>query len=271
MHGRAVDEIAGHARLVMGLAGVTETRTETRQEQIRLLRWLRLHQPKEGVVLDARLPEALRRPMVGQLEAKRVLVLLKLAGANFDIEIVSLVRYLQYLWPSEAIDAQAIAKHVQPRGGHAHHDVQARLLLGRVQINAVHRQLLGILQVLKLGLLRGESAVLLVQLAHLLVQFGRLVGCETQRTQVAATLVLLACLEVAQLRLGQVRAEYGVRDERARNSPRQNVITNLQANQIACYVLVQLRRIGRIELDLEAKNPRGIYKTSNHLDKFEYI
>ena len=257
---RPVNQIAGHPRLVVRLARVAEAGTEPREEELRLRRRLRLHQPEEGVVLDAGLPEALRRAVVGQLEAQCTFVLLKLPGADLDVEVVALVADLENLRPAEAVDAEAVAEDVQPTAADAHHNVQTGLLLRRVEVNAVHRQLLRIFQVLQLRLLRGEASMLAMEFGHFLLQLRRLVRRKVERAEVVAALVVLAHLVVAQLRLGEEGAENGVRHKGAGNPPGEDVVADLQADQVAGDVLVQLGRVRWVELHLEAEDPGGVYE-----------
>lgn len=94
------------ARFVVRAARVSVLRAKAR-EQARLLLRFRRHQPEEGVVLHARLPQLFRRPVVLQLEADRRLVLLELARTDFDVEVVALVRDLQDLRPGEPIDTKS--------------------------------------------------------------------------------------------------------------------------------------------------------------------
>lgn len=152
-------------------------------------------------MLNASLPETLRRPMVWQLKSERTFILLKLPRANLNVETVSLVANLENLGPAKAVDAKSVSKDVQPTAADAHHNIKARLFLGRVQVNAVHGQLFSIFEVLKFSFLRGEASMLTVQFGNFFLQLCRLVRSKVKRRQVVSALVVLAHLIVTQLRL----------------------------------------------------------------------
>lgn len=56
------------------------------------------------------LPELLGGPMIGKLETNGRFVLLEFTRSYLDVEMMTLVRDLQDLWPSETVDAQSAAK-----------------------------------------------------------------------------------------------------------------------------------------------------------------
>lgn len=193
---RSVNEIRSHPRLVVRLARVAKSRAKSRQKELCFRRCLRLHKSKEGVMLDASLPETLRRPVVWQLKSERTLILLKLSGANLNVETVSLVANLKNLGPAKTIDAKSVSKDVQSTAADAHHNIKARLFLGRVQVNAVHGQLFSIFKVLQLSFLRSETSMLTVQFGNFLLQFRRLVRSKVKCGKVVSALVVLAHLVV---------------------------------------------------------------------------
>lgn len=57
------------------------------------------------MVFNTRLPEFLSTAMISELKANRRLILLKLAGTDFNVKVVSFVGDLKDLGPSESIDA----------------------------------------------------------------------------------------------------------------------------------------------------------------------
>lgn len=100
---RAID--GALPRLVHCTARVPVLGSETRK-QCALVHRLRRHQPEEGVMLHAGLPQLLRCLVRGQLETDCRLVLFEFSRANLKVKVVTLVRDLQDLWPRETIDPQ---------------------------------------------------------------------------------------------------------------------------------------------------------------------
>lgn len=94
------------AGFVVRSTRVAELRAQPRK-QARLRGRFRRHQPEEGVMLNAGLPQFLGGPVVLQLEADRGLILLELARPDLDVEVVSLVRDFQNLGPREAVDSES--------------------------------------------------------------------------------------------------------------------------------------------------------------------
>ena len=76
-------------------------------------------------MLDACLPETFGRFVIGQLETNRGFELLKLAGTNFDVKVISFVGNFENFWPGKAIDAQAVAEDENSRRTHANQNVNA--------------------------------------------------------------------------------------------------------------------------------------------------
>lgn len=62
------------------------------------------------MVFHTGLPELLGGPMIGKLETNGRFVLLEFTRSYLDVEMMTLVRDLQDLWPSETVDAQSAAK-----------------------------------------------------------------------------------------------------------------------------------------------------------------
>lgn len=182
-------------------------------------------------MLDACFPQPLGCLVIGELEADHTLELIKLARSNFDEKVVPLVRNLQDFRPRKSIDPQPVAVHEQTGRTDAHGDVEAGRVLGRMHFDAVHGQLLRVLQKMQLGLGGCLALVLFVQLGNFLLEFWRLVGREMKVRQVVR--VVLFFVVIAQLRLHQVRAEQRVRYERARQSATQDVVANLQTEHIS--------------------------------------
>lgn len=118
-------------------SGIPELGTQPRKQRVLLID-LGRHQPEEGVMLHARLPQLLGRPVVGQLEADGGFELLELARTYFDVEIVPLVADLQDLGPGEAVYSQPVAVHQQAGRAHAQHDVDPFRILCGMQIDPVH-------------------------------------------------------------------------------------------------------------------------------------
>lgn len=236
-------------------------------------------------MLHTGLPQLLRRLMGGQLETDRRFVLLEFTRSDLKVEVVTLVRNLQDLGPREPIDPQSIKEkthelvihhHIisishslvpvdqQSSGADTQHDINALRILRRMQINSVHGQLLGVLQVVQLCHGRGLALVRLMQVHDLLLQLGRLIRRELELLQVVAVLHLLRIV-VSQLRLHQVRAQQCVCDERARQTTLQNVVAHLQAEMVPRNVLLQLRRFRWVELDCELQHPRIMLEHLRHL------
>lgn len=238
-------------------------------------------------MLHARLPQLLGRLMCGQFEADCRLVLLKLARSDLQVEVVTLVRDLQDLGPRETVDSQSenrknklikfpcpfcnpsphhslVPVHQQSRRTHSQHYVNSLRVLGRVQVHAVHGQLLGVLQVVQLGHRGRLSLVRLVQVHHLLLQLGRLIGRKLKLPQVVAVLHLLRII-VAQFGLHEVRAEQGVCDKGAGQPPLQDVVAHLQTQVVARDILLQLRRFRWIEFDGKLQHPRVVFEHLRHL------
>lgn len=61
-------------------------------------------------MLNARLPQFLGAPVVGQLEADGRLVLLEIAGSDFDEETLALVGNLENFRPCKTVDAQSVVQ-----------------------------------------------------------------------------------------------------------------------------------------------------------------
>lgn len=57
-------------------------------------------------------------------------VSLYLSWADLDVEVASLVGDLEYLWPGEAVDPQAVPVDEQAVGAHTQHDVNPLRILG---------------------------------------------------------------------------------------------------------------------------------------------
>ena len=102
-------------------------------------------------MLDSCLPQSLSQTVIGQLEPDGTLELFELARTDLDVEVIPLVGDLEDLGPREAVDSEAVAVDEEPWGTDADHDVDALGVLGLMQVNSVHGQLLGILQVMQLG------------------------------------------------------------------------------------------------------------------------
>lgn len=66
------------------------------------------HQTEEGVMLHTGLPQLLGGTMVSKLKTDGRFVLLEFARSYLDVEMVTLVRDLQDLWPSETVYAQPV-------------------------------------------------------------------------------------------------------------------------------------------------------------------
>lgn len=96
-----------------------------------------------------------------------------------------------------------------------------------MQIDAVHGQLLGVLQIVQLCLCGRLAAVRFVQLDHLVFELGRLVRREFEFGHVGTVAVLVG-IKVAQLRLDEIGAEQSMCDERAGQSTFENIVANLQ-------------------------------------------
>ena len=216
---RTVDESRGLARLILGAARVAELGAQSRKQSVLLRRFGR-HEPEEGVVFDAHLPQPLGRLVIGQLESDRRLVLFKLAGPDFDVEPVASVGYLQNFRPGESVDAQAVLVDEQAGGAHAQENVDGFGVARLVQVHSVHGQLFGILQVVQFGFFGRLRLVGAVKFGHLLLQFDRLVGRQTQLVQVLGAAAVVDDVVVAQFGLDQIGAEQCVRHERARQSVR---------------------------------------------------
>ena len=150
-------DLGRQLRLVLGAARVAELGSEPGESE--LLSRLRRQEPEEGVVLDADLPEPLCRAVIVQLEADGRLELLELSRPQLDEESVSLVRDLDDLRPSEAVDPEPVAVDQDSGGADAEHDVHVLRVLGVVQADAVHRKLLGIFEVVQLCKERNVSTI----------------------------------------------------------------------------------------------------------------
>lgn len=123
-----------------------------------------------------------------------------------------------------------------------------------MQVHPVHGQLLGILQVMQLSL-RGRLALVgLVQIHDLVLQLWRLVGGNLEVLQVGTRGHILGIV-VAHLGLHQIGAQQGVGDKGAGQTPLEDIIAHLQAQVVARDVLLQLRRLRRIELDGKVQGP----------------
>lgn len=169
-----------------------------------------------------------------------------------------------------------IAINQQTGRTHTQHNIDALRVLGRMQVHAVHGQLLGILQVVELGLCgrltpecenRNQrldmdlvidswpnSLVGLVQIHDLVLELCCLIGCDFEVLQIGTGWHFLGII-VAHLGLHQVRAEQGVRDKGAGQTALQDVVAHLQAQMVARDVLLELRRLRWIELDGECQWP----------------
>lgn len=83
-----------------------------------------------------------------------------------------------------------------------------------MQVDSVHGELLGVLEVVELCLGGRLSPVRLVELGDLLQQLGVLLRGEAELLQVRKVVPVLVRVMVAQLRLRRVRAQQRVRHKR---------------------------------------------------------
>lgn len=103
----------------------------------------------------------------------------------------------------------------------------------------------------------------LVQVHDLVLQLLCLSGGNFEVLQIGTRGHLFGII-VAHLGLHQVGAEQSVRDKCAGQATLQYVIAHLQAEMVARYVLLQLRRLRWIELDGECQWPGICAKKFRH-------
>lgn len=101
-------------------------------------------------MLYASLPEPFGRSVVCQFEADCALELFKLSRSHFNVEVVPLVGNLQDFRPRKPIDSEPVTVDKQARCAYSQHDVNAFKVLCRVQIDAVHCQFAGVVQIVEL-------------------------------------------------------------------------------------------------------------------------